>query len=226
VIWPLAMLVAALAGLVIGLLSLRTRGVYFIMITLAFAQMLYFFFVALKSWGGDDGLAMSTRNLVAGIKIVDAQTFYWLCFGLLSLVWLALGRMLNARFGLVLRGAKASARRMAAIGFDVRHYQCLAFVLAAAVAGLGGALWANLGRFVAPDMLSWTRSGDFLVMVILGGSGTVLGPVVGAALYLLLETQLAGMSQYWQMVFGPLVVAVALFLPRGLCAIDGGGRDG
>lgn len=222
IIWPLAMLVCAALALVIGLLSLRARGVYFIMLTLAFAQMLYYFFVALKIYGGDDGLALSSRNLVAGFKVTDPRHYYFLCLGLLGAVWVLLSRIKHSRFGVVLHGAKASERRVAAIGVDVMPYHLFAFVLSAALAGLGGALWVNLGRFVAPDMLSWMRSGDFLVMVILGGSGTMLGPVVGAALYMVLETQLAACSEYWQIIFGPMVIAVALFLPQGVCAYKRG----
>lgn len=218
IVWPLAILVSAIFASVIGILSLRTRGVYFIMITLAFAQMLYYFFVALKIYGGDDGLALPARNVIAGYKITDARLYYFLCLGLLACVWWGLGRVVHARFGYVLRGAKISERRMKALGFDVNLYHLTAFVISGALAGLGGALWVNLDRFVAPDMLSWTRSGNFLVMIILGGSGTLLGPVVGAALYIILETKLAALSDYWQIVFGPLVIAVALFLPRGLWA--------
>ncbi len=214
--WPLAMLVSAGAALVIGALSLRTSGVYFIMITLAFAQMLYFVFVALKVYGGDDGLSMTSRNLLAGARITDARSFYWICLILLAVVVALVGRLLNARFGLVLRGAKASERRMAALGFPVYRYRLVAFVIAGAIAGLAGALWANLGRFAAPDMLSWLRSGEFLVMVILGGSASLLGPVLGAAVFLILETQLAAHTEHWQVIFGPLVVLAALYMPMGL----------
>jgi branched-chain amino acid transport system permease protein len=216
IVWPLAMVVSALAAGVIGFLSLRTRGVHFIMITLAFAQMLYFLSVALKIYGGDDGLAMSARNVIAGVKITDARTYYWLCLCLLIGLSVLMRRIVMSPFGYVLRGAKTSERRMIALGFDVMRYRLLAFILAGALAGLAGAMWANMGRFVSPDMLSWTRSGDFLVMVILGGAGTWLGPVIGAALFLVLETQLAAVTDYWQVLFGPFVICVAIYMPRGV----------
>ncbi len=214
--WPLAMAVAGLAALVIGALSLRTAGVYFIMITLAFAQMLFFLFVALKYYGGDDGLSLSTRNLFAGNRITDSRTFYWICVSALALCVLLSWRILNSRFGMVLRGAAASERRMAALGFPVYRYRLAAFVIAGMMAGLAGALWANQNRFVSPDMLSWVRSGEFLVMVIMGGLSSLVGPVVGAAAFLLIESYLSGATEHWQMIFGPFVLLVAVFAPRGL----------
>jgi branched-chain amino acid transport system permease protein len=214
--WPLAMAVSGVAALVIGALSLRTAGVYFIMITLAFAQMLFFLFVALKYYGGDDGLSLSTRNLFAGNRITDSRTFYWICVSALGLCVLLSWRILNSRFGMVLRGAAASERRMAALGFPVYRYRLAAFVIAGMMAGLAGALWANQTRFVSPDMLSWVRSGEFLVMVIMGGLSSLMGPVVGAAAFLLIESYLSGLTEHWQMVFGPFVLLVAVFAPRGL----------
>ncbi len=214
--WPLAMFVAGFGALIIGALSLRTAGVYFIMITLAFAQMLFFLFVALKYYGGDDGLSLSTRNLFAGNRITDARTFYWICLAALAICLLLSWRILNSRFGMVLRGAAASERRMAALGFPVYRYRLAAFVIAGMMAGLAGALWANQNRFVSPDMLSWVRSGEFLVMVIMGGLSSLVGPVVGAAAFLLIESYLSGWTEHWQMVFGPFVLLVAVFAPRGL----------
>lgn len=214
--WPLAMAVAGFAALIIGALSLRTAGVYFIMITLAFAQMLFFLFVALKYYGGDDGLSLSTRNLFAGNRITDARSFYWISVAALALCVLLSWRILNSRFGMVLRGAAASERRMAALGFPVYRYRLATFVIAGMMAGLAGALWANQTRFVSPDMLSWVRSGEFLVMVIMGGLSSLMGPVVGAAAFLLIESYLSGLTEHWQMVFGPFVLLVAVFAPRGL----------
>ena len=216
VVWPLAMLVSGLLALVIGALSLRTSGVYFIMITLAFAQMVYFIFVALKYYGGDDGLSLPTRNLLAGNRITDARTFYWICLGALGLCLLILWRLLVSRFGMALRGAASSERRMAALGFSVYGYRLVAFVIAGMMAGLAGALSANLARFVSPDMMSWTRSGGFMVMVIMGGVSSLFGPVIGAAAYLLVETFLSSWSEHWEIVFGPFVLLVALFAPRGI----------
>jgi branched-chain amino acid transport system permease protein len=216
VVWPLAMLVSGFAALVIGALSLRTSGVYFIMITLAFAQMIYFVFVALKYYGGDDGLAMTSRNLFAGTRITNAQTFYWISLCALALCLLIQWRLVVSRFGMALRGAASNERRMAALGFSVYGYRLVAFVIAGMMAGLAGALWANLNRFVSPDMLGWVRSGEFMVMVIMGGVSSLLGPVIGAAAFLLVETALAGWTEHWQIAFGPFVLLVALFAPRGI----------
>ncbi|MCA0423647.1 MAG: branched-chain amino acid ABC transporter permease [Proteobacteria bacterium] len=216
VAWPLAMLVSGLAALVFGALSLRTSGAYFIMITLAFAQMVYYVFVALKYYGGDDGLAMARRNTLGGARIVDPQIFYYICLGLLAAVIFLVGRFTRSRFGMVLTGARMNERRMAALGFSVMRYRLVAFVIAGMIAGLGGALWANLARFVSPDMMAWTKSGEFMVMVILGGLGSLFGPVLGAAAFILVESTLSELTEYWQVLFGPVVVLIALFAPRGL----------
>jgi branched-chain amino acid transport system permease protein len=213
---PIAMLVAGVAAAVIGALSLRTSGVYFIMITLAFAQMIYFVFIALKYYGGDDGLSMTSRNLFAGTRITNAQSFYWICLGALGLCLLIQWRIVVSRFGMALRGAASNERRMAALGFSVYGYRLVAFVIAGMMAGLAGALWANLNRFVSPDMLGWVRSGEFMVMVIMGGLSSLFGPIVGAAAFLLVETALAGWTEHWQVAFGPFVLLVALFAPRGI----------
>lgn len=214
--WPLAMLVAGFAALVIGALSLRTSGAYFIMITLAFAQMLFYVFVALKYYGGDDGLAVSRRSLLAGNRITDPQTFYFICLGLLAVVALLLHRITRSRFGMVLSGARASERRLAALGFPIMRYRLAAFVIAGAIAGLAGALFADLARFVSPDMMAWTKSGEFMVMVILGGLASIVGPVIGAAAFILVESTISGWTEHWQLVFGPIVVLIALFAPNGL----------
>lgn len=213
---PLAMLASGLVALVFGGLSLRTAGAYFIMITLAFAQMLFFVFVALKYYGGDDGLAMSARNRFAGYRAVDPATFYYICLALLAGVMALSARILNSRFGMVIRGAKASERRMAALGFPVYRYRLVAFIIAGMIAGLAGGLWANLARFVSPDMMAWTKSGEFMVMVILGGLSSIIGPVLGAAAFILVESTISGLTEHWQLVFGPIVVVIALFAPNGL----------
>ncbi len=216
VVWPLAMLVSGFAALIIGALSLRTAGVYFIMITLAFAQMIYFLFVALKYYGGDDGLSLTSRNLFAGERITNAATFYWISLGALGLCLLIQWRLVVSRFGMALRGAASNERRMAALGFSVYGYRLVAFVIAGMMAGLAGALWANLNRFVSPDMMGWVRSGEFMVMVIMGGVSSLFGPILGAAAFLLVETALAGWTEHWQVAFGPFVLLVALFAPRGI----------
>lgn len=223
VAWPVAIVVTGLAALAIGALSLRTSGIHFIMITLAFAQMLFYLFVAVKTYGGDDGLSMARRNAVPGLDLRDATLFYYLCLACL-VAWLALcRRVVDSRFGFVLQGIKQSERRMAALGYPVYRYKLVAFVLAACGAALAGVLWANSARFVSPDMLSWVKSGEFLIMVILGGSGTLYGPVLGAAVLLGLEHVLAAWTEHWMIVLGPLLVVFVLFAKRGLFGVLTGG---
>jgi branched-chain amino acid transport system permease protein len=227
VAWPAAVFAAALAALLIGLVSLRTRGVYFIMITLAFAQMVYFFFVSLETYGGDDGLILWSRSGFGGaLDIKNDTVFYYLVLAIL-LVVLFLGRRLVAsRFGMVIRGIRENERRMRALGYPVFRYKLACFVIAGAVAGLAGALMANQTEFVSPSFLHWTRSGEILIMVIMGGMGSLFGPVIGAAALLLLEEVLSGFTQHWQIILGPLLIAVVLFARRGLYGLVDGRRDG
>ncbi len=218
---PLAMAVSGLAALAIGLLSLRTRGVHFIMITLAFAQMIFYVMVGLKYYGGDDGLIMSARNSMPGLALSEPAVFYYACLAMLLLVFFGLKRLTNARFGMVLRGARVSERRMRALGYDVTRYRLAAFVLSGAIAGLAGALAANEARFVSPEMLSWIRSGEVIVMVVLGGVGTLIGPVIGAAAFVLLEVWLADLTEHWMLILGPILVLVVLLLEGGLLSMFG-----
>lgn len=223
VVWPIAIVVTGLAALVIGALSLRTSGIHFIMITLAFAQMLFYLFVAVKTYGGDDGLSMVRRNAMPGLDLRDATLFYYLCLACL-VAWLALcRRVVDSRFGLVLQGIRQSERRMAALGYPVYRHKLAAFVLAACGAALAGVLWTNSARFASPDMLSWVKSGEFLIMVILGGSGTLYGPVLGAAVLLGLEHALSAWTEHWMIILGPLLVVFVLFARRGLFGILAGG---
>jgi branched-chain amino acid transport system permease protein len=224
VAWPLAMLVASLAALVIGALSLRTSGVNFIMITLAFAQMLFYLFVALKYYGGDDGLSLRRRNTFPGVNLARPLELYYVCLAALAIAVGAMHVVLKSRFGMVIRAAKASERRMYALGFPVFRYQLVAFVIAGAIAGLGGALWVNLARFVSPEMLSWVKSGELMIMVILGGLGTLIGPVIGAAVLIVLETVLTGLTEHWAVILGPILIAIVLFVRGGLYGWLGGAR--
>ena len=216
IVWPLAMLVSCLLALVIGAVSLRTGGVYFIMITLAFAQMLYYFFVSLETYGGDDGLSMYGRSRLPGLDLSDDATFYYVCLALL-LAFLWLGRRLVAsRFGMVIAGVRENERRMVALGFPVYRYKLACFAIAGAVAGLAGALAANQTEFVSPGLMHWTKSGEIMVMVIMGGMGTLVGPVFGAAVFLLLEEVLSKWTEHWMIVLGPLLILIVLFAKRGL----------
>jgi branched-chain amino acid transport system permease protein len=225
VLAPLAMAISALFAVVTGIVCLRTRGVAFIMITLAFAQMLFFLFTSLDRYNGDDGIALWNRNELPGPPDpADDVTFYYLCLACLVgfLVW---GRlMLNARFGRALRAARENERRAEALGFAVQRYRLLAYVISGGVTGLAGLLLANQSYFVSPALMSWQSSGHLIVMVVLGGLGTLTGPVLGAAAFLLLEDltpqamdlMAPGLGQHWKLLLGPILIAVAIFAHRGL----------
>jgi branched-chain amino acid transport system permease protein len=233
--WTASVAVAALAALVIGALSLRTSGVYFIMITLAFAQMLYFLFVSMERYGGDDGFMMlDGRSRVPGLDLGDDTAFYYVCLAFLFAFIALFHRFVGSRFGRILQGCRINEARMRALGAATYRYKLAAFVIAGAVAGLAGALQANLTEFVSPDALHWTRSGDLLIIVILGGMGTLFGPVAGAAAFLLLEEFLpilfGGLGldllqQHWRVAFGPMLIAIVLFARRGIYGsiVSGGG---
>jgi branched-chain amino acid transport system permease protein len=216
---PAAIVVSGVAALLIGALALRTAGVQFIMITLAFAQMLFFLFVALKRYGGDDGLIIRRRNALGGLDMRDDATFYWIVLVALVLVFALIWRLAGSRFGLVLAGLRQNERRMAALGIAPYRYKLAAFVLSGMGAGLAGALWANYARFVSPDMMHWTKSGELMVMVILGGAGTLLGPLFGAAALIALETVLAAWTERWQVILGPILVLIILFFRGGLAGL-------
>jgi branched-chain amino acid transport system permease protein len=215
--WPLAIGVSALYALVVGALSLRTRGVYFIMITLAFAQMIYYVAIGLDRYGGDDGLTIYKRSQFAGIVDLNNKTvFYYLCFALLLASVYLVARIVNSRFGLVIQGTRSNERRMRAIGFPTFRYKLVCFVVAGAMCGLAGALLANNTNFISPALMHWTRSGDLIVMVILGGLGSLFGPVIGAVTFLLLEEGLSRLTEYPNLILGPVLLLVAIYLHGGI----------
>jgi len=215
--WPAALLASALFAAVIGALSLRTRGVYFIMITLAFAQMAYYIIAGLARYGGDDGLTIQKRSqFVSALNLTDKVQFYYVCLALLFAAIFLVWRIVNSRFGLVIQGARSNEARMRAIGFPTYRYKLACFVIAGTLCGLAGALLANQADFVSPAMLYWTRSGDLMIMVILGGMGSVIGPVFGAVALLVLEEALSGITEYWQIILGPLLLLVVLFARGGI----------
>ena len=216
VAFPAAMLISALFALVIGAISLRTSGVYFIMITLAFAQMVYFFFVSQQDYGGIDGMQMWSRSDAGPLDLSDDASFYYLALVLLLAVLFLKHRLVQSRFGMVLRGIRENERRMLALGFPTYRYKLVGFMISGAVAGLAGALMANLTEFVSPSLLHWTRSGELMVMVILGGMGSIAGPVLGAFAFLVLEDVLAEITQHWMIVLGPLLILIVLLARRGL----------
>ncbi|HUI17089.1 MAG TPA: branched-chain amino acid ABC transporter permease [Alphaproteobacteria bacterium] len=221
--FAVAILASALAALVIGAISLRTSGVYFIMITLAFTQMIYFLGVSLNVYGGDDGMNITAHSDFGGVLELDnASVLYYVTFAALLLFYFAGRRLVGSRFGMVIRGAKSNERRMASIGFATFRYKLAAFVISGAMCGVAGALLANLTLFVSPSIMHWTRSGEVMVMVILGGMGTLFGPALGAVAYLLLEHVLSGLTQHWQVVLGPILVLVVLFARRGVFGLFAG----
>ncbi len=220
--WPVALAVSALFALAIGALSLRTRGVYFIMITLAFAQMVYYVASGLDAYGGDDGLTIYRRSTFAGlIDLSNKVQFYYLCLALLLVALYGLSRLINARFGRVIEGVRSNERRMRAIGFPVYRYKLACFVIAGTLCGLAGALLANHTDFISPATMYWTRSGDLIVMVVLGGMGSLFGPLIGAVALLVLEEALSRVTEYWQIILGPLLLLVVLFARGGISGLIG-----
>jgi branched-chain amino acid transport system permease protein len=214
--WPVALVTSALVALIIGLFCLRTRGVYFIMITLAFAQMIYYVAAGLARYGGDDGLTIYRRSQFDGLNLSNKPTFYYLCLALLLAAIYLVWRLVNSRFGMVIQGARSNERRMQSIGFPTFRYRLTCFVIAGTMCGLAGALLANHTDFVSPAMMYWTRSGDLIVMVVLGGMSSTFGPLIGAVALLVLEEVLSGVTEYWQIILGPLLLLVVLFARRGI----------
>ena len=225
--WPVAIAAAALYALVVGALSLRTRGVYFIMITLAFAQMIYYVTIGLDRYGGDDGLTIYRRSQFGGLLDLNNKTlFYYLCLALLLASIYLISRLVNSRFGLVIRGARSNDRRMRAIGFPTFRYKLVCFVIAGGLCGLAGALLANHTNFISPALMHWTRSGDLIVMVVLGGLGSLFGPLIGAVTFLLLEEGLSRLTEYPDLILGPVLLLVAIYVNGGIEGLLEGRRRG
>lgn len=214
--WPIAMLVSAALALIVGVVSLRTRGVYFIMITLAFAQMVFYLFISLRQYGGEDGINLSAPLQLPGLNLADSTTSYYVVLAVVvGCLWL-MNRVIHARFGQALQGIRENEARMEALGYPVFKIKLLAFVLAGAVAGLAGALLANHNLFVSPSLMHWTASASLIIMVIVGGVGLRYGGVIGAVVMLWLEEVLRLYTDYWHMPLGVLLLAIVLFAPRGL----------
>ncbi|WP_375230613.1 branched-chain amino acid ABC transporter permease [Roseobacter sp. S98] len=216
VIWLVAVITGALAALAIGALSLRTSGVYFIMITLAFGQMLYYFAISWPAYGGEDGLSIWVRNGFPGMNTLDPIQFFIIAFVILALVLWGAGRLATSPFGLALSAARQNADRVETVGLSPYRLRLVAFVISGAVTALAGALFADLNRFVSPTMLSWHTSGEIMIFIILGGVGRLFGPVAGAALFILLEHVLGGISDFWHVYLGLLLLLVVLFARGGI----------
>ena len=216
VAWPTAMVVAGLFALLIGAVSLRTQGVYFIMITLAFAQMMYYLVVSFKAYGGDDGMSLPARSRIGFLDMSNDAHFYYVTLLACVAVLVLIARVLNARFGHVLQAIRENEVRMQSLGYAVFRYKLCAFVMSGSLAGLAGALLANQSGFVSPAMMQWSQSGMLMMMVILGGVGHLYGGVWGAIVFLLLEETLSHFTIHWQLGLGALLLMVVLLLPNGL----------
>ena len=217
---PVALAVSALFAFATGIVCLRTKGVYFIMITLAFGQMAFFTASSLAPYGGDDGLTIRMRSTFAGFPILaNDRALYYVCLAFLLGTYLLCRALVASRFGRVYRGARENALRMGTVGFEVYRFQLVAYVIAGALGGLSGFLLGNATDFVSPAFMSWQRSGELLIMVIFGGIGTLTGAIIGAAAFLLTEEWLSGITEHWKVIFGPLLVFVAVFAPGGLIGL-------
>ncbi len=223
--FPLAMLAAGLLALLVGALSLRTRGVYFIMITLAFAQMVYYLFVSARAWGGDDGLPLAGRMTLGGLNLSSDNALFFTALSVLTAAIIFLGRLADARFGRTIQAIRENETRMEALGYPVFRYRLVCFALGGALAGLAGALLANLTGLASPHLLQWMQSGTLLVMVIIGGVGYLYGGVVGAVVLLCLEEVLSAFTLHWHIGLGVLLLGIVLFAPRGVAALFGKNDD-
>lgn len=215
-IWLVAMVTGALAALLIGALSLRTTGVYFIMVTLAFGQMLYYFAISWPAYGGEDGLSIYVRNQFPGLNTLVPIQFFGICFVLLLVVLFFVNRINKSPFGLALNGAHQNEERAQTVGINIYKLRLVAFVISGAITALAGALYADLNRFVSPTMLDWHTSGQIMIFIILGGVARLCGPIAGAAVYIMLEHILGGISEYWQIYLGLILLFVVLFAKGGI----------
>ncbi len=218
--WPLAIILSGAVAAIIGSLSIRTKGVYFIMITLAFGQMIYFLGVSAEEFGSDDGLNIYQRSqfILFGLSfnLNNPLLFYYFVFTLMVIIIWLVQSIVNSKFGMVIRGIKSNERRMIAIGFDPFRYKLVCFVISGLICGLAGVLMANFEKFVSPDMMHWTKSGELIFMVVLGGMGTIFGPICGAMVFLFLSEILSNITHHWHLFFGPFLIFVVVFARRGI----------
>ncbi|WP_091522218.1 branched-chain amino acid ABC transporter permease [Aerobium aerolatum] len=222
VIWLVALVAGGLLAAAIGAISLRTSGVYFIMITLAFAQMTYYFAISWPAYGGEDGLSILVRNQFPGVNTMVPLNYFLVCYGVLMVGLLVSALIRDSRFGAALQAARQNEVRVASVGITPFRIRLVAFVISGMITALAGALYADLNRFVSPSMLSWHMSGEFIVLIILGGVGRLYGPVAGAMLFVMFEFLLGGMTERWQFFLGLILLGVVLFARGGLIGLIAG----
>lgn len=215
----IAVLACGVTGLVTGAIALRTQGISFIMITLAFAQMFFFLFVSLSQYGGDDGLRLASGSNFSGVLLTEPRTLYFSAFLVLCFSLYGCHRLVHARFGLVVRGAKSNEKRMRALGFPTFRYRLALYVISAILCGVAGLLYGNLTQFGSPSYMSWTTSGELIVMVMLGGMGTLFGPLYGALAMILTEEGLKSITEHWMVIFGPLIVLLITVSRLGIAGL-------
>ncbi|MEE9313974.1 MAG: branched-chain amino acid ABC transporter permease [Rhizobiaceae bacterium] len=212
----LAVGLSALFALLTGIICLRTKGVYFIMITMAFAQMIFYLFVSFEIYGGDDGLTIDTRSELPLFNLDEPLQMYMLCYGSLVAAMLIVRMVTRSQFGMVLQGAKDNNERVVTLGYSTFAYRLTAYVISGAMCGYAGALLGNFTTFISPEMMEWTRSGELMFMVILGGAGATIGPVMGAAIFILVEEVFSSFTTYWHLPFGIMLLGIVLFMRTGL----------
>ena len=217
--FTLVILASASFALLMGAVCVRTRGLYFIMITLAFAQSLYFVGIALKQYGGDDGFSVRSRSVFAWLDLGNPLALYFFVLATFAVTLFLLRRFVDSSFGMALRGIRTNERRMQTLGLPTFRYKLVAFVISGTICGIAGGLLANITQFVSPAYLHWTRSGELLLMVVVGGAGTIFGPVLGAMLFLLLQEVLSSYTIHWEALFGPILILLVLFARYGLFGI-------
>lgn len=220
----IAVVISALFALITGAISLRTKGVYFIMITMAFAQMIYYLFISLEEYGGDDGLVIEMRSELPLVNLDNPLQLYFLCYVSLVAAILIVRTIIHSRFGMVLQGAKGNNERMVTLGYNTYLYRLTAYVISGAMCGFAGALMGNFSSFISPEMMAWSRSGELMFMVILGGTATTAGPILGATAFILLEEILSSITIYWHLPFGLLLIGIVLFARGGLLGLISRGR--
>ena len=213
----LALVVSAVFALITGAISLRTRGVYFIMITMAFSQMVYFTFLSLEEYGADDGLVIYSRSEFPEWLSMDSSSalYYWI-FAVLLLSLYFTHRLVHSRFGRVIVGARFNEQRMQALGFDTYRYRLACYVIAAMICSVAGVLLGNFTGFISPDMIGWARSGELIFMIIIGGTATLFGPLLGTIAFVVLEEFLSSITVYWHLIFGVMLVALVLYGKGGI----------